>query len=156
MNQTIKLKNILPLFLAIIFMVGCKKSEKETESERILNAIEKTNIATNTYKWIVILPGLGCGGCIQEGELFMKEYINNKEILFVLTKIESLKILRKKIGVKINDHSNIFIDKEAIFSLATDNGIYPCIVKLKDGNIESHEFQSPKNTSAFEKLKARI
>lgn len=104
------------------------------------------------FQWIVILPGLGCHGCIQEAEAFMREYIGNTEILFVLTKISSLKILQQKTGIKIEKQTNIYIDREDNFSLPSNNSIYPCIIHLKDGKIVEYEFQSPGNGAAFRKL----
>ncbi len=72
---------------------------------------------TDNYQWIVILPGTGCHGCIQDGEFFMKKNIGNNKVLFILTKISSLKILQQKLGLQIKDHSNIYIDKENIFDM---------------------------------------
>jgi hypothetical protein len=131
------------------------KSDKYTETKAITNAIHKINTPEN-LKWIIILPGLGCDGCIQEGEDFLINQIENKELLFVLTKIASLKILELKTRLKVEDHPNIYIDKENIFSIPTENNIYPCIIYLKNKKIISHEFQSPKNSQALLKLKSLI
>ncbi|MDR0395096.1 MAG: hypothetical protein LBH77_08080 [Tannerella sp.] len=60
------------------------------------------------YQWIMVLPGLGCHGCIQEAEVFMQQYITDRRILFVLTNISSLKILQQKTEVRIDEHSNIY------------------------------------------------
>ncbi|WPO77897.1 hypothetical protein [Flavobacterium sp. KACC 22761] len=136
-------------------IISCKKSDAEIEAEYLKNSIEKLKLDQNV-KWIVILPGLGCHGCIQEGEVFMQNYIDNKNIVFVLTKIESLKILQKKTGVNLKEHSNIYIDRNAEFNVPTDNSIYPCIVEIKEGELESVGFQSPKNGVAFDKLKQHI
>ncbi len=144
------------LLLFVILAIGsCKQKDKDVEADYISSSIEKIKISPN-YKWIVILPGLGCHGCIQEGEAFMKEYIDNKDILFVLTKIESLKILQKKININIKEHNNIYIDRDWLFDLPTGNTMYPCIVELNIGKLKSHGFQSPVSSDAFEKLKARI
>ena len=87
--------NIIPVF------ISCKKSEKEIETEHLSKAIEQAWVDSD-YRWIVVLPGMGCHGCIQEGEAFMRENIENKNILFVLTNTSSLKILQLKTGVKID------------------------------------------------------
>ncbi|MCB0451185.1 MAG: hypothetical protein KDC97_13805 [Confluentibacter sp.] len=146
-------KIILTILLLII--VGCKPSESEIEMNHISNVIEKIEVDPS-YKWMVVLPGLGCRGCIQEAEAFMKEHIENKDILFVLTKIESLKILQKKINVNVKEHDNIYIDGDLLFDMPTDNAIYPCIIKLNKGECASYWFQSPKNGDAFGKLKTYI
>ena len=134
---------------------SCKKSNKEIETFYLNSAVKQLSV-NNTYKWAVILPGLGCNGCIQEGEAFMKEFVSNPDILFVLTKISSLKILQHKINIDIGDHRNIYIDRENLFDIPTNNAIYPCIIRLKKGEIESVEFQCPDNSMAFLKLKNQI
>lgn len=140
--------------LSVLF-ICCKKNEKEIETERLTTAIKQTKVITN-FKWIVILPGLGCHGCIQEGEAFMRDNINHTDIMFVLTKISSLKILQQKTGIKMIEHSNIHIDQKDEFNILTDNSIYPCIIRMENGKIVDHEFQSPQNVAAFRKLKRLV
>lgn len=134
---------------------SCKKSIQETETENLTISMAKLNINKQT-KWMVVLPGLGCHGCIQEGEAFMKKYVNNTNILFVLTNISSLKILQQKIGVQIKNCPNVYIDRENIFDVHTDNSFYPCIARIEDGKIVEHEFQSPKNGAAFYNLRSLL
>lgn len=138
-----------------VLSFSCNKSIQEKEKDQLMDAVDNIAINKNT-DWIVVLPGLGCSGCIQEAEDFLKKNSNNKKIFFVLTKIESLKILQQKTGVKIAEHSNVLIDRADQFIVPTDNSIYPCIIKFTDGKFVSHEFQSPDNSNAFEKLKARV
>ncbi|MFB9076197.1 hypothetical protein ACFFLS_05370 [Flavobacterium procerum] len=139
----------------IAFSFSCNKSIQEIEKDQLTNAVDNIGTKKN-IDWIVILPGLGCSGCIQEAEDFLKKNADNKRIFFVLTKIESLKILQQKTGVKIAEHSNIIVDRADQFIVSTNNSIYPCIIKFNDGEFVSHEFQSPNNSNAFEKLKARV
>lgn len=101
------------------------------------------------------MPGAGCHGCIQEGEYFMKENIDNRKILFVLINTSSLKLLQQKIGIKLKEHSNVYIDKDFIFDIPSNNVIYPCVIRLEKGKIKQFEFQSPKN-AAFHKIKKFI
>jgi len=143
------------LIIGLIFLSSCHKSEMEIESE-FLNEALKPIDAIDNVNWVVILPGAGCQGCIQEGEFFMKEYVDNKNILFILTKIESLKILQNKLEINIDDYPNIYVDSKESFSVPTDNRIYPCIAKIKDGEVEMHGFQSPNESQAFVKLKSEI
>ncbi len=144
--------NLILLIFVLVIANACKKENKDIEASFIEESISKIKINPNV-KWIVILPGLGCHGCIQEGEGFMQDYIENKDILFVLTKIESLKILQKKINISIKEHTNIYLDRSRVFDIPTDNTIYPCIVQLEKNKVISHEFQSPDNSTAFQNLK---
>lgn len=149
MNKTIYLLLLLiPLFL------GCKDKPEEVEHEYLVDMVAQIGVDPQ-YKWLVILPGLGCHGCIVEAELFMKNHVDDSRILFVLTNISSLKILEQKVELKLSDYSNIYIDKEKIYQMLTGNTIYPCIIELENGNIIRHLFQSP-NTAAFHELKKKL
>ncbi|MDR0605281.1 MAG: hypothetical protein LBG80_13345 [Bacteroidales bacterium] len=143
---------IICIFLCI---TSCKSKtseeiEIEIEKDYLVKTIEKITMDT-TYQWIVILPGLGCHGCIQEAEYFMRQYITKRQILFVLTKISSLKILQQKTEVNVNEHPNVYVDRSSLVSIPTRNNIYPCIIQLKEGKILNHSFQRPGN-DAFHKL----
>lgn len=132
----------LLFYLIPLFFISCNKGTYEQEHSFLSEAIKKINVSKE-YDWIVIMPGLGCHGCIQEGEYFMKNNISNRKIFYVLTNLSSIKVFQAKTGIKIKEHENIFIDKDNIFKLKTDNAIYPCIVQVSDGNIKEHTFQSP-------------
>lgn len=145
---------ILIVVLIVLVATSCKKSVKEIETAYLSSAFDNLNLnLANHTKWIVILPGLGCHGCIQEGEAFMKDNVENPDILFILTNISSLKILQQKIGVQVNDLPNVYIDRENSLKIPTNNNIYPCIIRIENGKIIAHEFQSPNNSAAFIKLK---
>lgn len=69
------------VFIAILFLIltACKKSDKELEMEQISSAVKDLTLNPK-ITWLVLLPNLGCKGCIQEGEAFMKESIKNKDV----------------------------------------------------------------------------
>lgn len=143
------MKIILKVFFLFLLFSSCGDNDTKKEMEFLTNAINQVPIDDH-YKWIVILPGIGCRGCIQEGEYFLKSHIENNEILFVLLKTPSLKILQQKTRVNLNDRQNVLIDKKLIFNIPTQNNIYPCVVSLKDGRIVSHSFQSPGTTALYD------
>lgn len=145
------------LIIAMIFCGSCKI--KRTDSDAEVDSIEtglKKAIPGKAKNWVVILPGLGCNGCIQEGEAFMRDYVDSANIFFILTKVQSLKILQLKIGKTINNRANVYIDQDGFFNIPTKNVVYPCIAQLKDGNIVAHQFQSPANSQAFEWLRTQL
>jgi len=144
-------KKYLIIISVFLVLTSCKKTTKDIERTYLVSWLEESNIDSSKFNWIVILPGLGCSGCIQEGEEFMKNSIENSQILFVLTKVESLKILQKKVDIKIKNYSNIYVDNTEGFDIPTNNSIYPCVVYLENSKVKSHEFQAPGN-SAFENL----
>lgn len=150
--------NIRTLAVFLIFITGifhsCDENPANIEKDYIEKLLKEMDI-DEEIKWVVILPGLGCHGCIQEGELFLKEYLDNEKMLLILTNFESLKILQNKLGVKISENSNIYVDRDDKFILPTNSKVYPCVIYLKQGKYQSHEFQAPGN-NAFEKLATYI
>src|SRR5690349_5563601 len=95
------------IILSVCFCVvvsSCMSKSKPAIEKEYLSSMVQTYHFPKETEWAVILPGLGCHGCIQEGETFMKEYVNAKNTSFILTRIESLKILFQKTGVKANEH----------------------------------------------------
>lgn len=134
--------------------LSCKKNETELEKDHIISILETVSLGEET-KWVVVLPGLGCHGCIQEGEAFLKDNMDNQQIFLVLTKVESVKILNNKLGIKLRESPTVYIDREDEFRFPTANKAYPCIVHLANGKYISHEFQSPQN-NGFEKLRTTI
>lgn len=150
MNMRTNIRIIL-LVIGSLLGEGCKENREKIEKDVLSHAIAQLDTCAQ-YEWIVILPGAGCHGCIQEGEFFMKENIANPRILFVLTSISSLKILQQKTGIRIDEHANIYIDRDNYFKIPTEHAIYPCIIQVKEGEILQHAFQSPKST-AFRTIK---
>ena len=75
-------------------------------------------------------------------------------LLFVLTNLSSVKILQLKTGITIDEHPNIYVDRDNAFYITTNNRIYPCVIELEDGKIVSHSYQSPRST-AFVNWKMR-
>ena len=82
----------------------------------------------------------------------MKKNIGNNKILFILTKVYSLKILQQKVGFQIKKYPNVYIDKENTFDIPSKNSIYPCVVELEKGHLSTYAFQSP-TSNAFQLLK---
>lgn len=145
----------ITLILLFITIFSCKEEESAIETEHLKKVTNSLKVSGNVHS-IIILPGLGCKGCIQEVEMFMQENIENKDIVFVLTKIESLKILQAKIGIQLNDYENIVIDRNNEFVLKTNNTIYPCIITMENGKYVSHEFQSPQNLQGLNYLDGKV
>jgi hypothetical protein len=141
--------------LAIITLFSCNKSPKEIEADYVNSEIVNLKPGPEK-KWVVVLPGLGCKGCIQEGEFFMQQHISNNKILFLLTKVESVKLLEQKTGIKIKNHQNVLIDRNNSFDLPSDNSIYPLIVEVSGKKVLKYQFQSPQNANAFAMLNDQL
>ena len=128
----------IALLISVILLASCKENAASSERVSLTSALDALKIDTQLYDWIVVLPGLGCHGCIQDGEYFMQQNVENPKIFYVLTNLSSLKIFQQKTGITIKDHPNIYVDRENLFVVPTNNSIYPCVIQLKEGQIAEH------------------
>ena len=62
----------------MILTIACSQNVEKIEKKHLDKAIKETNIDIDDYQWGVVLPGLGCHGCIQVAEVFMRGHITNK------------------------------------------------------------------------------
>ena len=147
-------KSVIIYLLCIMYMCGSCKNEEHREREYLNDVLAEYPQLTK-YSWLIIIPGAGCNGCIQESEYFLKKYVSEKSLCFVLTNISSIKILQQKTSVKIKEHPNVYVDRDNVFLLPTNNSIYPCIAEVRNGIVVSVEFQSPQ-TSALHNLEESL
>lgn len=150
-----KIAKAIALLIFALLLASCNRNAENLEMESLTSALDALKIDTRLYDWIVILPGLGCHGCIQDGEYFMQQNVENPKIFYVLTNLSSLKIFQQKTGITIKDHPNIYVDRDNQFVVPTNNSIYPCVIQLKEGQIAEHTFQSPQ-TVIFQQLKRHL
>ena len=75
----------------------------------------------------LVIPGTGCSGCITFAEQFLKDNIqSHKNLKFILTKINSVKLLKAKLGIDLRN-PNLILDTLNQFGLGDLNSIYPTL-----------------------------
>lgn len=134
-------RGYLLLFLLVFSVSSCSVNEKQY-AEKVLYNLHKDNIDMKLYTHIVIIPNVGCGGCISEAEHFFQE---NKEenILFVFTKVRSLKELRLQHGEKL-ERKNVLIDKHQRYASEKEEiNIYPIIIDIREKGRGKWNFLEP-------------
>jgi hypothetical protein len=147
------LNKYLPILLLVILFSSC--STQNEEYSIIISNIEKnTQQHLNSYSDIIILPELGCEGCISDVENFIISNSQNLENTFViLTRIKSMKLLRLRLGEKVLNQDHIYIDQENLFESGEIHSIYPVRLILNDeGEIEDVIKKDPSNMSFFNDL----
>ena len=100
----------------------------------------------NNYSHCLIIPGAGCEGCILETEYFVKKYSGRSDILFIFTRVETVKLLKYKLGEETFINGNVLIDTENRFEVIEKdiNNIYPVVCRLKNNKVEDLHYVSPK------------
>lgn len=99
----------------------------------------------NKYSYAVIIPGGGCEGCISNAEHFAKEYSGRSDVLFVFTQIETLKLLKHKLGEQVSSSLNILYDVDNRFEETEKgiNNIYPVVCFIENNEVVDWFYISP-------------
>ncbi|MCM1032072.1 MAG: hypothetical protein NC410_11600 [Oscillibacter sp.] len=139
---------ILIFFTIIILCHSCRPNDI-SYYQKIIDA---NTIDIDSIETLVIIPGVGCLGCITGAERFLKLHSNKKNIKFILTNIQSIKTLRLKLGHAI-DSSSIYLDKKNLwFDTENENSIYPTVILVKNKKIISLEYISPHNPNSIQSI----
>ena len=150
------MNNKLYLFIFIISsLLGCNNTSVHISHKSLIQDYPNKSKDYNIY---FIIPGAGCPGCITNAELFFKNNIDNKNIRYIFTSIESEKLFRMKFGDINTNFSNIIIDFDSKYSLpeSDENAIYPCILYLNGNKILKTEFVSPSTPDALKSLQKTL
>lgn len=117
------------LFDCIVLVCSCSQI-KEDYADMVVRRLEENDVNLTNYSHVVVIPELGCGGCISEAENFFRE--NTEEnILFIFTKISSMKEMRLHLG-KLIEQKNVLIDNERLYvSEKEEMNVYPIIIDIR-------------------------
>lgn len=122
-----KLTRNFLLFIAAI-SISCSRYH---EYDKVFDSaiIElKPDFGKEGLNAIVIIPGIGCSGCISYVESFLKDNYDNKVgVKFILTRIESKKMLIQNTGIDLKNE-NVIVDDLNVFSKGVYNSIYPTFI----------------------------
>ena len=130
------------LFILILIFSSCSFKNRGKAIEELENWLEQNR---NVYSYCVIIPGAGCEGCILNTENLVREYYDRSDVLFVFTRIETLKLLKYKLGEEVSSSNNILFDTENCFEEVADgeNNIYPVVCMIKNNKVVDWQYVSP-------------
>ena len=137
------------LFLMVFILLLASCAKEDAVTREVIAQYAKENIVFDPELEVcIVLPEVGCGGCIAGGvyffqenkKKFAKEQHNNR---IVFTAIQSKKMLYRMLEVQSLDEYNSVVDWENKFLVDGNNAIYPLILHLKQGKIVKAEYQTP-------------
>ncbi len=154
-----KIKFFVILTIGIL-LFSCKEKDKSTKEVEAFYSYNNIHF-DKELKICVILPEVGCGGCIASGVSFFqenKDYFsrNQNKNRIIFTAIHSKKMLYRTLGVNSLNEYNCFLDETNKFLVKGNNSIYPLILYLENGYIVKAEYQSPYSKDLFSELKSRL
>lgn len=152
--------NKIVFLVLLIILNSCVN--KDESLQHVVDCYQKKNISFNEELEVcLVLPEVGCGGCIASGVFFFKEnkeaFLNGqKKYLIIFTAIKSKKMLFRSLGVSSLEPYNCILDENNDYLVEGNNSIYPLVLYLKKGSIYKVEYQSPDSGDVFGKLKIKL
>lgn len=141
--------NLQFLILTLPFLVfvsnGCKKTKSHEKldihqvDEAFASAIKRIDAREKigSRKAYLVIPHTGCSGCINEAEkIFVSTIGISKHVGFVLTRIESVKILKSKFGIADFHVAGILLDKQNLFENPHLRSIYPRVYIIENNHVD--------------------
>lgn len=129
------------LLLNGMLISGCslEQNRMETQKKELTSFLKRKKIENlGMFKNIMIIPSVGCSGCISDAESQLKNNILDGEtdILYILTEVHSKKILSLKLTEKVMTSKYIVSDDESeLGNSSSFKSIYPTNIKLQKGEI---------------------
>lgn len=158
-NSFMKAFNFIAVFL--LLFCACTHTNNHVTAE-VRNLYESRGIVfDNDLKTCLILPEVGCGGCIDGAVYFLnenKEYYkkSQRHNMFVLTAVTSPKMaLRTLNEVSLEQYYCVW-DSTNHYLSEGNNAIYPLLLYLDNGKIVKAQYQSPFAEDVFETLEKII
>lgn len=140
------------IFFFCFVSCGNQQSNLEEQLKAGLNTANRQDLLGRDF--LIILPRIGCQGCISSVEQFMLDSVDeySKRVGFILFDIVSIKTTLIRFGDRIIDKPNVYIDKGKILDFNGSVSLYPVIIRMKNGDVDSFEFVSPENEGAMNRL----
>lgn len=134
---------------SIIMNISCKNCEVSFYKK----VLKQTSVITDSIDILVVIPGSGCTGCISGAENYLKTNVDkSSRIKYILTNIQSLKILKLKISKAIAS-PNIYIDEDNLWYDADNRlSIYPLVLYLNKKQIIKYNYISPESRYGLREL----
>ncbi|MCU0446219.1 MAG: hypothetical protein MUE85_15035 [Microscillaceae bacterium] len=98
-------------------------------------------------KACIVLPSLGCSGCISEGEDFVIKNLNanGEKLMVILTNYQSEKMLKVRFGEPVFRNKNLLLDKEKTIYNNGLVGFYSKIYYFENNKVVDVQEASPDN-----------
>lgn len=147
------LNNIVIALIGVLLFTTCGL-EASKEIVHLNSLFRERGIEFDTgLDYCVIIPEVGCEGCIAGGVGFIQ---NHKDIfsnvqsnnIVVFTSINSKKLLYRNLGFdnpKDIEVLNYVIDDDNKYRIDSPMSKYPVLLRLKEGRIVEVEYQTPDN-----------
>lgn len=125
------------IYISFLILFSCSPN-KDTSKSSSLNFKEFGHWIKSQNKnlndSIIIIPDVGCTGCISSAQKYFHKNIANENNLFVFTKISDLKMFKEIVNEDLWSRNNILIDSANLVMNYGLDSIYPLLIEKKNLN----------------------
>lgn len=130
---------IFKILALLILFVSCSGGNKNSGLYK--NALNNNHI--ENQKFVVVVPGAGCGGCISNATYFLVNNVGKIKdgVTIIFTGVMDKKLLKNEVGEDFLKKSNVKIDENNYFLAPEIVSNYPQVISFKgnDGEIDKIE-----------------
>lgn len=134
--KLIRQMNIRILFIWLAIVTICFNTNETNFDQKSLNQF--LSILPDRDS-IFLIPGSGCGACVNEAIDFAKNNNKNENYYFVFTRIHDIKLLKIKLQNSIQD-GNFHFDKSNKVGKMGYYQIYPMLIERSENSIKSIQY----------------
>lgn len=143
--------NMKSFILFIFFaanLISCKQKDSGN-SEIVYNSngilykadfntfVKSHDLSAEDYQKIIVIPGVGCTGCISEAQSNYNKNYKDTHTLYIFTAIVDLKIFKNTLPEDAENYKNSIIDDSGALLDLGYKSIYPCELSLSDADTVS-------------------
>lgn len=133
--------NLVLMFLSLGLVSSCQTSPRDTAAlesvvskKDLVHAFAGKPIKLAKDRRILIIPGVGCGGCITQAQRYFVQHSEDRSIVFVFTGIDDMKIFEQEVPSHYWLQDNVVIDSLNYLMEHGFTSDYPSwLVELEDG-----------------------
>lgn len=131
------LRKILFSLITVVFF-GCGTS-RINDSDQVGGSVvlevdfraflQENGLDAKDYSSILVIPSVGCGGCITQGEQYFFENADAMDKLFIFTMIQDLKLFKQSHIWAYSSQGNVLIDEGNMMRRIGFYAEMPCFVE---------------------------
>lgn len=136
----------------LAFMCVSCGFNQEKNSQKVVERYfsENRTLLSNDVKHYVIIPILGCGGCLDKTIKFIESReesfsANQKANCIVFTHFPSQKELKRHVGNLNLEDLNVILDQTDAYFVDFEDNEYPIVLNVENGSAISADIYSPYN-----------
>ena len=149
-------------YIIILHLLFFSCTDIDNVTEEVKTFYESKGVVFDeNLETCLVLPEVGCGGCIDGAVYFLNENkkhykINQSRNMFVLTAVTSPKMALRTLNETSLDQYYCVWDSTNHYLVKGDNSIYPLVLYLNKGRIVKARYQSPFTEDVFGTLEKYI